>query len=462
MTTPLRMRRRLTYVLAALSAGALIAGAAMPERAWAEDNKAHAPPEAGSAADRCSNIPPGFGHPPPQVFNPTLQVLQRSVEPLPVTDGLTHLVYSALVMNALPQPVQIVSVVPVDPLAGFSPTGRNLITDLQGRDLAGKVKLSLTSPDDTQPPDPENREPVPGFSTSVPAGLWGLMFLDVTYTAQERVPSLLAHAITVSPEGGPGTPALTDPVPVGCVKLAVLHPPLVGHGWIAFMGCCRVMAYHRDRVDPINGLRQAGQQFAIDFMQAGPNNACCNGPPEALRSWWGYDTPVLAAAPGVVVDVADGLPDQQPVGTIKPGAPLVDLAGNRVVEDIGGGRYVTYAHLKPGSIPAAVRKGARLSTGELIAHVGSSGNSAAPHLHFQVQDGPVHIDATGLPFVFDTQLLEGRAPEPIVADVTKPDADWFKGVPETIDRTGAGVRRGQLPERNGVFGYNLSRSGNGR
>jgi hypothetical protein len=60
----------------------------------------------------------------------------------------------------------------------------------------------------------------------VPGGLWGLMFFDVTYTAQERVPSLLAHAITASPEGGgAGTPTLTDPVPVGCVKLAVLHPP---------------------------------------------------------------------------------------------------------------------------------------------------------------------------------------------------------------------------------------------
>ena len=74
----------------------------------------------------------------------------------------------------------------------------------------------------------------------------------------------------------------------------------------------------------------------------------------------------------------------------------------------------------------------------------------------------MHIDAMGLPFVFDTQLLEGRAPEPIVVDVTKPDADWFRGVPQTIDRTGAGVRRGQMPERNGVFGYNLSRSTNVR
>ncbi len=451
--------RHLTYVLAALSVGALFA-AAVPQRAQAEDSSVQLASQAGAAADQwCSRIPPGFGHPPPQVFSPTLQVLQRSVEPVPVTDGLIHLPYLALVTNTLPQPVQIVSVVPVDPLAGFSPTGRNLIMDLQGRDVAGKVELFVTSPADTLPPDPEEPEPVPGFSTSVPGGNSGRMFFDVTYTAPDQVPSLLAHAITLaSPDGGgPGTPALTDPVPVGCLKLAVLHPPLVGHGWIAFEGCCTSAAYHRDTLLPVNGVLQAGQQFAIDFELAGPNNACCNGPPEALRSWWGYDTPVLAAAPGVVVSVVDGLPDQDPVLMIKPPAAVLDYAGNMVVEDIGGGRFVTYAHLKPGTIPAAVRQGAPLSTGQLIGHVGNSGNSAAPHLHFQVQDGPVYIDAVGLPFVFDTQLFEGRVPEQIVTSLTMPDADWFRGVPLTIDRTGAGVRRGQMPERNGMFGYNLSR-----
>ncbi len=456
MTTPLRTRHRLTYVLAALSAGALIAVAAAPQRARAENSRAQAAPDAGAAADHwCSRIPPGFGHPPVNLTPVILQVLQRSVEPVPATDGLIHLVYAALATNVTAQPVRIVSVVPVDPLAGFSPTGRNLITDAQGRDVAGKI----TSPVDIVPPDPEVPEPVPGFATSVPALSSGLMYFDVTYTAPDQVPSLLAHAITLaSPDGGgPGTPALTDPVPVGCLKLAVLHPPLVGHGWIAFAGCCTVAAYHRTAISPINGLLQAGEQFAIDFEQAGPNNACCNGPPGALRSWWGYDTPVLAAAPGVVVTVVDGIPDQQPVGTLTP-PPLADDAGNSVVEDIGGGRYVTYAHLKPGTIPVAVRKGAHLSTGQLIGHVGNSGNSLSPHLHFQVQDGPVHYDATGLPFVFDTQLLEGRVPEPPTLDINKPETiDWINGVPQTIDRTGAGVQRGRMPERNGVFGYNLSR-----
>ena len=97
-----------------------------------------------------------------------------------------------------------------------------------------------------------------------------------------------------------------------------------------------------------------------------------------------------------------------------------------------------------------MRPGARLRVGDLIGRVGNSGNSTNPHLHFQVMDAPSFLDATGLPFVFDSQLLEGTVP---VQDV-----DFSGGAPLTVDRTGAGaVGRGQMPARNGLFGYNLSR-----
>jgi len=44
------------------------------------------------------------------------------------------------------------------------------------------------------------------------------------------------------------------------------------------------------------------------------NGTCGNGAPQALRSWCGYDAPTLAATPGVVVEVVDGLPDSSPWG----------------------------------------------------------------------------------------------------------------------------------------------------
>ena len=138
------------------------------------------------------------------------------------------------------------------------------------------------------------------------------------------------------------------------------------------------------------------------------------------------------------------MPDQQPVGTITP-VTVANATGNSVVEDIGNGQYVLYAHLRPGTIPAAIRKGARLGAGDLV---GNSGNSSAPHLHFQVQDSPSPLDATGLPFVFDSQLLEGGVPEGV-------EPSFDQGAPVPIDRTGAGARDGLMSARNGVFGYNL-------
>ena len=82
----------------------------------------------------------------------------------------------------------------------------------------------------------------------------------------------------------------------------------------------------------------------------------------------GQGTPVLAAGDGVVTDVS------------KSGKGL----GN-VVELPHDGGYVTrYAHLQD----IVVRKGERVKTGKKIACVGISGNSFAPHLHYEIyRDG---------------------------------------------------------------------------
>ncbi len=81
---------------------------------------------------------------------------------------------------------------------------------------------------------------------------------------------------------------------------------------------------------------------------------------------------VLAAADGVVTDVIHS----------RKGA------GN-VVEITHPGGYVTrYAHLSD----ILVRKGSAVKRGRKIADVGISGNSFAPHLHYEVLKDGVHLD----------------------------------------------------------------------
>ena len=55
--------------------------------------------------------------------------------------------------------------------------------------------------------------------------------------------------------------------------------------------------------------------------------------------------------------------------------------GNYVIIDHGGGRSTLYGHCSS----LAVQQGQYVNQGDVIAYVGSTGNSTAPHLHFEVR-----------------------------------------------------------------------------
>lgn len=82
--------------------------------------------------------------------------------------------------------------------------------------------------------------------------------------------------------------------------------------------------------------------------------------------------PVYAAADGVVKDVI----------TSRKGL------GNVVEIDHGGGYVTRYAHLAD----VVARKGRRVSRGTKIGNVGVSGNSFAPHLHYEVHKDTLVLD----------------------------------------------------------------------
>jgi murein DD-endopeptidase MepM/ murein hydrolase activator NlpD len=65
-----------------------------------------------------------------------------------------------------------------------------------------------------------------------------------------------------------------------------------------------------------------------------------------------------------------------------------------------------------------VHPGDHVYRGDVIAHVGNSGNSSVPHLHFHISDKPVYTGSEGLPFRFVQFTLEGKAGQEVVLSLS--------------------------------------------
>jgi hypothetical protein len=91
---------------------------------------------------------------------------------------------------------------------------------------------------------------------------------------------------------------------------------------------------------------------------------------------------VLAAAPGVVRAVRDGMDD---LGLALPDPRVLEHSGggNMVVLEHPGGWSTAYAHLRKGSIRVA--PGQRVEAGQMLGRVGLSGRTEFPHVELSVR-----------------------------------------------------------------------------
>jgi hypothetical protein len=105
-----------------------------------------------------------------------------------------------------------------------------------------------------------------------------------------------------------------------------------------------------------------------------------------------HGVPVLAAAPGRVRAVRDGMRDVS-VRAQGKAAIAGREAGNSVVIEHGEGWETQYAHLRKGSV--TVRAGDIAEAGQQLGVVGLSGHTEFPHLHFEVRHRGSAVD----PFV---------------------------------------------------------------
>jgi Peptidase family M23 len=376
---------------------------------------------------------------PTQITPVTLRILQASLIPVPATDGFIHLAYVAQMTNVSHDLAQLGEIAPTDPLHGFDPTGTSSVSDMDGNDITRTV-LPF-NPVDAAASTSRYTEKLPG-------GTSGMVFFDVRYRTIEEVPRLLSHRLAITFPGN--TQPLTErtgAIEVGCQTPVVISPPLAGSRWWDGNGCCTVISPHRGATLPVNGDFKPPEQFAIDYVQLNADDGCCTGPVTELSSWPFFRVPILAVADGVVVAAADGMAEQVP-GEVK-GIDAQNAAGNNIIEDIGGGHYVLYAHMHTGSISSRISVGTKLTRGEQIGELGNTGSSTAPHLHFQVMDRPSELDAIGLPFVFDRQILEGR----VIGTAHRTDDDYEAGRDVTVARGAPVVQVNRMPVEGQVFSF---------
>jgi hypothetical protein len=175
-------------------------------------------------------------------------------------------------------------------------------------------------------------------------------------------------------------------------------------------------------------------EFAVDFFKVDGDGEICTGANRFdAATCYGYGALVRAAADGEVVFVIDDqVQDRRAMLRAEGEDPRA--AGQRIqrymfgrmrenFRGANGGNIITirhevdgvteyssYAHLAAGSVRVAV--GDRVRQGEVIAGVGDTGDSAAVHLHFQINAGPDAFMSRSLPAVFFDLEEVGRGLDP--------------------------------------------------
>lgn len=214
---------------------------------------------------------------------------------------------------------------------------------------------------------------------------------------------------------GSAPPALEPPRADGDeAPVARIPLPVEGTWWVS--QDARGVLTHR-------GGHAVDLTVVDEGLQAGPLGGSCR-----LGDHRAWDRPVVAPRAGRVRAVVSDAPDRSPCRPTPSGA-----AANEVLLDLGDGLALRFLHLRRGS--AAVAPGARVAAGQLLARVGSSGVSSAPHLHVELVAGG---GGGPRPFAFE-DVTVGLNPGP--------DDPWTRALTAWTPRAGFFVSPTPHPTR---------------
>ncbi|HEX8153887.1 MAG TPA: M23 family metallopeptidase, partial [Thermoanaerobaculia bacterium] len=275
--------------------------------------------------------------------------VQVPVAPAPVKaeDGV-HLTYEVHLTNFRNKPLELVRLAILN--------GSKEVAAYEGVDLRSRMRR-IAAPDDADP-----RVLAPGMRA--------VAFIDLVCRTRAEVPASLRHRFSTAEETWEDEGVATIRQ-----EAAVVEAPLQGERWVAMNGLSNTSS-HRRTIVVVSGKARIAQRFASDWTRLSADGQPFHDDPAKNGNWYAYGAAVHSVADGVVVEVQDGIPENDPTaGRMAVPITLETVGGNYVVIAIGRGRFAFYAHLQPRSL--RVKAGDRVHAGQLLALLGNSGNSDA-------------------------------------------------------------------------------------
>jgi hypothetical protein len=356
-------------------------------------------------------------------FTPmTASTLTRDARPFPGTDGKTHIAYELQLTNASATPVTLNRIVVVD---GDNPSSE--MASFRDKDIATRLRTPGAA-------RVESNVMAPGESR--------LFLIDFSLASGTVTPARLMHRFEIlgapipsrKPDIAVAQSYTVAPIAINKV-LPKISSPLAGDHWVAINGCCDDVGVHRQTSLACDGALYFSQRFAIDWMKLDSEGRFVAGDPSKVEDYADYGVDVLAVADGTVVSTLNSLEDQKP-GTL-PDPHTINMQnvdGNHIVIDLGDGVYAFYAHLQKGSV--MVKPGDRVKRGQVLAKLGNTGNTSAPHLHFHLMEGASVLCSNGIPYTLDSFTYEGEIPMTDYVASTTIEGKWNKGMlPSPSERT---------------------------
>ena len=386
----------------------------------------------------------------PDAFTPlTVQPISRPTFPFPGTDGKYQLAFDVQITNAAAAPASLNSVEVVDAqdptkvLATFA--GSQLVQPGCNYGDCNRLRLLPATP----APD----------LTIAPQASRSLL-MDFTFDTLAKFPKAVMLRLRGT---GATSPASKDPEPIDTLgnpfnisagTPRVLNPPLRGANWVALNGCCDPGWAHRDAIIPADMKLNNSQRFAIDWIRTDDQGNFYTGDKTKNESYVAYGSPVYAVADGTVTATLDDMEANVP-GILPASDPVLakkltveNIDGNHIIMDLGGGVYAMYAHFIKGSL--LVKPGDKVTKGQQIAKLGNTGNANAPHLHFQLMNGPSILEADAVPYVLDNFGYQGQVSNQSIWDADNYLSGSFFG-PDRLPTSQP--RSQQLPVLNAIVNF---------